>query len=113
MGNVEYAPIASNDPFFSFSQALLARWNVLKKKTFSWFTRPEITALLNQGCATFLVGGPNDQFQTFSLPHRRTHKHESFVYHSNTKLDTFRIFSQIGLPRQVDIWPRYGSIRIQ
>ena len=32
--------------FFSFSQTLLARWNVLKEPTFSWCTCPEIAILL-------------------------------------------------------------------
>ena len=29
----------------------------------------------------------------------------SFVFHINTKLDTSRVFSQIGPPRRVHVWP--------
>ena len=32
LGNVEFAPSASSDTFFSFLQALLASWNVYKRK---------------------------------------------------------------------------------
>ena len=31
-------------------------------------------------------------------------------YHTNTKLDTCCVFSQTGLPRQVNTWPHYKCL---